>query len=68
MPSTPQKSSNVDFERDLHLTAADQLALNRARQLPPMTFGEYLNWLSELTRGEKPSREITPIDAEPFEL
>jgi hypothetical protein len=69
MPSTRPKSAELpDFERDLHLTEADQIALDRAREVPAMSFGDYLVWLSEMTRGVPASREVTPIDAEPFEL
>ena len=42
-------------------------ALDRAREMPPLTFEKYIEFVSWLTTGKKPSREISGPD-EPFTL
>lgn len=61
------KRADVDFERDLPLTAADVEALARARDLPPLTTESYLDWLT-LMRVNPASRETNSDSDEPFEL
>lgn len=56
----------LDLERDMPLTAADIEALDRARQLRPLSTEAYLEWLTLMWRKD-PSREIVPFD-EPFTL
>ena len=60
---------DVDFERDMPLTAADIEALARARNLRPLTPGEYQRWVDMMSEinGEPPRRLNTDAD-EPFTL
>jgi hypothetical protein len=60
---------DVDFERDMPLTAADIEALARARFLRPLPTDEYLQWLSLMRQphGQPPHRDNTDAD-EPFTL
>ena len=60
---------DVDFERDMPLTAADVEALARARNLRPLPTHVYLDWLAVMSRtwGEPPHRNNTDAD-EPFTL
>jgi hypothetical protein len=60
---------DVDFERDMPLTAADIEALARARNLRPLPTDVYLNWLTSMIRtyDEPPHRNNTDAD-EPFTL
>ena len=57
---------DLDFERDMPLTAADLEALARSRQLRPLPTEAYLEWLTLMWRKD-PSREIVIFD-EPFTL
>lgn len=57
----------VDFERDMPLTAADLEALARARQLRPMATQAYLDWLTLMWRPDRERRLNTDAD-EPFTL
>jgi len=59
--------SLAHLERDLPLSEADLIALDRAREIPPLGFEKYLLFLSNTTAGSKPSREIrSPVG--PFTL
>ena len=58
---------DVDFERDMPLTAADIEALDRARNLPPLTTKAYLDWLTLMWRPDGERRLNTDAD-EPFTL
>ncbi|HEX8252652.1 MAG TPA: hypothetical protein VF846_05865 [Thermoanaerobaculia bacterium] len=63
-----KKRAEIDFERDMPLTAADIEALARARDLRPMPTSAYLDWLT-LMSANAPARRETNSDAdEPFEL
>ena len=61
------KRADVDFDRDMPLTAADLEALARARNLRPLTTESYLEWLS-LMRVSPASRETNSDSDAPFEL
>ncbi len=58
--------SDLDFERDMPLTAADLVALARARHLRPLKTEVYLDWLTLMWRRDQ-SRDTLPFD-EPFTL
>ncbi|HYC87953.1 MAG TPA: hypothetical protein VEO54_01980 [Thermoanaerobaculia bacterium] len=62
-----KKTSDVDFERDMPLTAEDLEALARARKLPPLTTEAYLDWLTLMWRPDGERRLNTDAD-EPFTL
>jgi len=58
----------VDLEQDLPITADDSVALWGARNLPPLSWSAYLQWLSQLSEQRAlPSRLNSNVD-EPFEL
>jgi hypothetical protein len=63
-----EKRPDVDFERDLPLTAADLEALARARQLRPLPTVEYLQWLTLMWRADGESRRLNTDADEPFTL
>ncbi len=63
-PRTP----DVDFERDLPLTAADLEALARARQLRPLTTEAYLAWLTLMWRPDGEPHRLNTDAYEPFTL
>jgi hypothetical protein len=68
MTSTPQATDDdFDLERDLPVTAADIEALDRARNIPPLGFEKYLQWLSEVTIAPDGPRRASWPDS-PFEL
>jgi hypothetical protein len=67
MPSNANRIDLPDFERDMPLSEEALAALDRARELPPLTFEEYLQFLNSLTTGQPASREISGPD-EPFTL
>jgi hypothetical protein len=68
MTSTPQETDNdFDLERDLPITAADIEALDRARNIPPLGFEKYLQWLTEITARASDRRRMSWPDT-PFEL
>lgn len=60
---------DVDFERDMPLTAADIEALDRARNLRPLSAEDYQRWHDLLIKhhGQPPHRDNTDAD-EPFTL
>ncbi|HEX8619888.1 MAG TPA: hypothetical protein VF911_20070 [Thermoanaerobaculia bacterium] len=60
---------DVDFGRDVPTTAADVEALWQARQLRPLTFEQYVAWVTSIV-GKRlpPSRETNSDSDEPFEL
>jgi hypothetical protein len=69
MTSTPQENDNdFDLERDLPVTAADIEALKRARDIPPLGFEKYLQWLSEITAVAPEGRRRISGPDTPFEL
>ena len=61
------KTLDVDFERDMPLTADDIAALERARQHRPVPTAEYLKWLTLMYTPSPDRRNNTDSD-EPFEL
>jgi hypothetical protein len=63
----PRTAELPDFERDMPLDEATLEALDRARELPPLSFDEYLQFLNALTAGKLASREVSGPD-EPFTL
>lgn len=63
------KKLDVDFERDMPLTAEDIEALARARQLPPLPTKAYLEWLTLMWRPRPDNdRRLNTDDDEPFTL
>lgn len=66
MSSKKTAGSDVDFARDVPTTAEDIEALWRARQLPPLTDEQYLEWVA-LVGGHRLPRGNSVTD-EPFEL
>lgn len=60
---------DIDFDRDMPLTAADIEALARARNLRPLSADEYQRWVNLMVEiyGEPPHRNNTDAD-EPFTL
>ncbi|HVG23574.1 MAG TPA: hypothetical protein VND45_05425 [Thermoanaerobaculia bacterium] len=70
MSSTNRRADpfDLDFDRDMPLTAADLEALARARDLRPLTTAAYLEWLTLMWRADgEPHRGNTDSD-EPFTL
>ena len=63
-----QFDDDVDFERDMPLTAADLEALARARQLRPLTTQAYLDWLTLMWRPDGEPRRLNTDADEPFTL
>jgi hypothetical protein len=63
-----KKTLDVDFERDMPLTAAALEALARSRQLRPLTTETYLNWLTLMSKGSRPVHRLNSDSDEPFEL
>ena len=63
-----KKTLDVDFERDMPLTAADLEALDRATRLPPLATEAYLKWLTLMSAGLRPVRRLNTDADEPFEL
>lgn len=68
MPSKKRIEPLDELERDLALSAEDNEALWRIRRLNAMDPHEYLRFLLQTTKDMPASREIPPIDFEPFEL
>jgi len=60
-------SDEVDFERDMPLTAEDIEALARSRQLRPLPTDVYLAWLTLMWRPDGEHHLNTDAD-EPFTL
>jgi hypothetical protein len=58
---------DVDFERDMPLTAEDIAALERARHHRPVPTDKYLEWLT-LMYLPSSDRRLNTDDDEPFEL
>jgi len=60
---------DLDFERDMPLTEADIQALERARDLRPLSADQYQRWhdLMSEHHGQPPHRDNTDAD-EPFTL
>jgi hypothetical protein len=65
--TTKTTADGFDLELGLRLTAADLEALDRARDIQPLDFEKYLQWLNEITAGGRQRRELAPPDS-PFEL
>ena len=63
-----KKTLDVDFERDMPLTAADLEALARARNLGPLATEAYLDWLTLMSTTSKPVHRLNTDSDEPFEL
>ena len=63
-----RRTPDVDFERDLPLTAADLEALARARNLRPLATDDYLQWLTLMWRAEGEPRRLNTDADEPFTL
>lgn len=63
-----KKMPDVDFERDMPLTAADLEALARARNLRPLPTDAYLEWLTLMSVSARPERRLNTDDDEPFAL
>jgi hypothetical protein len=63
-----EEKADVDFERDMPLTAADLEALALARQLPPLPTDTYLEWLALLWRRDGEPRRLNTDADEPFTL
>lgn len=63
-----KKTLDVDFERDMPLTAADLEALERARQLRPLATDVYLDWLTLMSKESRPAPRLNSDSDEPFEL
>ncbi|HET7435375.1 MAG TPA: hypothetical protein VFN10_11770 [Thermoanaerobaculia bacterium] len=60
---------SVDFDRDMPLTPADIEALERARELQPLTAVEYQQWCDLVARHHPPPpRQTNSDDDEPFTL
>ncbi len=60
---------DVDFGRDVPTTAADVEALLKARQLRPLTFAQYVEWVTSIVGDKRPaSRETNRDTDKPFEL
>jgi hypothetical protein len=59
--------AGIDFERDVHITAADLEALARARELRPLSAEEYQEWV-ELIQRHHPTVRHDANDDEPFVL
>lgn len=63
-----KETPELDFERDMPLTASDLEALARARQLRPLATDAYLDWLTLMWQPDgEPHRLNTDAD-EPFTL
>jgi len=62
-----KKMLDVDFERDMPLTADDIAALERARHHRPVPTVEYLKWLTLMHTPSSEPRLNTDSD-EPFTL
>jgi hypothetical protein len=62
-----ENADEFDLEDGLRLTPADLEALDRARAVRPLSFEKYLLWLSEITAGVPPRRDLSGQDT-PFEL
>ncbi len=60
---------DVDFARDVPTTPADVEALWKARELRPLSFDEYVAWVTSIV-GDRPRRSVrlNPDADEPFEL
>lgn len=63
-----KKDLDIDFERDLPLTAEDIEALARARHLRPLPDASYLEWLTWMSTVLPPPRRNNTDADEPFEL
>ena len=59
-------TSDIDFLRDVPTTAEDVLALEAARQLPPLDTATYLAWLTLMSG--KPADKPASVFHEPFTL
>jgi hypothetical protein len=63
-----KKTLDVDFERDMPLTAADLEALARSRNLRPLSTEAYLDWLTLMSATSKPVPRLNTASDKPFEL
>jgi hypothetical protein len=63
-----KKTLDVDFERDMPLTAADLEALARARNLRPLPTEAYLDWLTLMSAASNPVHRLNSDSDKPFEL
>lgn len=63
-----KKTLDVDFDRDMPLTAGDLEALARARHLRPLATEDYLDWLTLMSATSKPVHRLNTDDDAPFEL
>lgn len=63
-----KKTLDVDFERDMPLTAADLEALARSRNLRPLPTEAYLDWLTLMSATSKPIPRLNTDSDDPFEL
>lgn len=63
-----KKTLDVDFERDMPLTAADLEALARSRNRRPLSTKAYLDWLTLMSATSKPVHRLNTDSDEPFEL
>lgn len=66
---SPVAWDELDLERDMPTTAVDVEALERARQLEPLSPETYLRWVELLAQHHpSPSRELNSDSDEPFTL
>jgi hypothetical protein len=62
-----EAADGFDLHRDIPLTDADIAALDRARVIQPLDWGQYLEWLSHVTAAGQRRQLPLSMDA-PFEL
>ncbi|HWW60729.1 MAG TPA: hypothetical protein VN181_05115 [Thermoanaerobaculia bacterium] len=68
--SSPKISDDpyaVDFERDMPTTTEDITALERARNLTPLSPGQYQQWVDLIAKHHGVREDRCPFDT-PFEL
>ncbi len=68
MQSSRKVEPLTELAEVLKLTPEENQKLWDIKQLDWLPWDQYLAWCSYLTRDEPPSREITPLDIEPFTL
>ena len=59
--------ADVDFERDVPITAEDIVALARARVLPAMSPQQYIDWVAYFEH-QRPDDPLSHPFETPFEL
>lgn len=59
---------DIDLERDMPLTEADLDALDRARELTPLSWEEYQRWVDLVEKHHGTRPRIPPYSSEPFTL